>query len=151
MSGKAKVKSFDIAFRNLGRHRTKTVITVLAISIGIAAYLFIDAWLIGMNLDSRRNLVSFETGAAKIYSKAYLADKEDMPLYEGFDEYEPIIEKLKSEGYDAVPHAVDDRAAVERSTRDDAIRAATERYVRIVEATCRRYPDQWYNFYRYWK
>ncbi|MBN1760707.1 MAG: lysophospholipid acyltransferase family protein [Chitinispirillaceae bacterium] len=40
---------------------------------------------------------------------------------------------------------------VDRCRRDAAIREATEQYVRILEATCRRYPDQWYNFYRYWK
>ncbi len=37
-----------------------------------------------------------------------------------------------------------------RSTRDEVIRAATERYVRILEEMCGRYPDQWYNFYRFW-
>jgi ABC-type lipoprotein release transport system permease subunit len=58
-----------LAFRNLNRHTAKTVITSLAIGIGVAAYLFVDAWLIGMNLDSRRNLIAYETGAAKIYTE----------------------------------------------------------------------------------
>jgi predicted LPLAT superfamily acyltransferase len=40
--------------------------------------------------------------------------------------------------------------SADRSTRDETIRTATERYVRILEETCGRYPDQWYNFYRFW-
>jgi putative ABC transport system permease protein len=103
---KSGINYLKMSFRNLGRHKAKTIITVLAISIGISAYLFIDAWLIGMNLESRRNLVSFETGAAKIYSKAYLENKDDMPLYESFDNYMVLIDKLKQKGYDAVPHTV---------------------------------------------
>jgi putative ABC transport system permease protein len=103
---KAGINYLTMAFRNLGRHRTKTIITVLAIAIGIGAYIFVDALLVGMNLDSRRNLVNYETGAVKIYSKAYLKDKDDMPLYESFGNYRPIADKLESAGYSVVPHAV---------------------------------------------
>jgi ABC-type lipoprotein release transport system permease subunit len=101
-----KTNALFLAFKNLFRHKTKTVITTLAIGLGVGAYLIMDAWLLGMNIDSQRNLVNFETGSAKIYSKKYFAEKDDYPLYEAFSGYEKIIEALNEKGYDAVPHAV---------------------------------------------
>ncbi len=94
-----------LAFRNLGRHRVKTVITVTAAALGILAYLFVDGFLGGANTESRRNLVNFETGAAKIYSKAYWENKDDFPLYDGFSDYQGIIDALRGAGYDAAPRA----------------------------------------------
>ena len=40
--------------------------------------------------------------------------------------------------------------AADRNLRDKAIRTAMEKYVRVLETQCRKYPDQWYNFYGYW-
>jgi ABC-type lipoprotein release transport system permease subunit len=101
-----KVNFLILAFRNLSRHKVKTILTVTAIAVGMTLYIWFDAWLLGMNLDSRRNLVNFETGAAKIYSKAYFNKKDELPLYEAFDNYQPIIDKLEQNGFNAAPHAV---------------------------------------------
>ena len=94
-----------IAFRNLGRHKVKTVITTTAVALGILAYLYMDAFLLGTNTESRRNLVNFETGAAKIYSRAYWDKREELPLYEGFAGSAEIGERLRREGYDVAPRA----------------------------------------------
>jgi ABC-type lipoprotein release transport system permease subunit len=94
-----------MAFRNLGRHRVKTVITVLAVALGILAYLFMDGWLAGINTESRRNLVNYEMGAATIFTRAYWKQVEELPLYEGFRDYGPILDKLARTGYDAAPRA----------------------------------------------
>jgi len=94
-----------IAFRNLGRHKVKTIITTTAVALGILAYLYMDAFLLGTNTESRRNLINFETGAAKIYSHAYWDKREELPLYEGFTGYADIAERLRRGGYAVAPRA----------------------------------------------
>lgn len=106
MSKNIKVNYLKLAFRNLGRHKVKTIVTCLAVAIGVMVYIFTDALMLGMNIESKRNFVNYETGSSKIYSKAYFEKKDIMPLYEGFYDYEPIIEKLDAEGFKAAPHAV---------------------------------------------
>jgi ABC-type lipoprotein release transport system permease subunit len=95
-----------MALRNLGRHRTKTVITALAVAVSVALYIFMDGWILGMNLESRRNIVSYETGAAKVQSEAYFAKKDELPMYESFAGWERMAEALSREGYDAAPRFV---------------------------------------------
>ena len=63
---RVKTNLLSIAFKNLSRHRVKTTLTVVAIAVGIALYIWMDAWLLGMNLDSKRNLINYETGSTKI-------------------------------------------------------------------------------------
>lgn len=92
-----------IAFRNLGRHKIKTLITCSAIAIGITSYIFMDAMIAGMDIGARRNIVNFQSGAAKVYSKEYYAEKDYKPLYEGFTGYQSILDKLDSEGFHGAP------------------------------------------------
>ncbi len=102
---RAKEKVVRLAFRNLGRHRVKTVITVIAVAIGILSYLFMDAYLLGINTESKRNLVNFEMGAAKIYTKAYWDKKDEFPAYESFKNYAGIMNRLAEKGYVSAPRA----------------------------------------------
>ncbi|PKL24633.1 MAG: hypothetical protein CVV47_09350 [Spirochaetae bacterium HGW-Spirochaetae-3] len=95
-----------IALRNLARHRVKTVITTIAVAVSVALYIAADAWLLGMNLDSRRNIVSYEIGAAKIQSDAYFAKKDELPMYESFVGWEKIADALETAGYDSAPRFV---------------------------------------------
>jgi ABC-type lipoprotein release transport system permease subunit len=100
------MKLLLIAFKNLQRHKVKSILTILAVTVGIALYIFTDSWLYGMDLDSRRNLVSFETGSSKIYSKEYFEKKGELPMYESFGNYKSILDDLDKIGYDGAPHAV---------------------------------------------
>ncbi|WP_020611789.1 ABC transporter permease [Sediminispirochaeta bajacaliforniensis] len=96
----------SMALRNLARHRVKTVITALAVAVSVALYIFMDGWLLGMNLDSRRNIVSYEMGAAKIQTKAYFSKKDELPMYESFTGWQGIASALERSGYDAAPRFV---------------------------------------------
>jgi ABC-type lipoprotein release transport system permease subunit len=95
-----------IAIRNLARHKVKTILTILAITVSVSMYIFIDGWLDGMTIDSERNIVNNETGAAKIQSKAYVDKLDEKPMYENFDKWEPIVAALESAGYEAAPRFV---------------------------------------------
>lgn len=96
---------FIMAFKNLRRHLVKSIITGTAVVIGVSLFIFMDAWLLGMNNDSKLNLLNYETGAARIYSKAYFEHKDEFPLYDGFNNYEEILIALGNHGYNASPHA----------------------------------------------
>lgn len=96
----------NMAFRNLGRHRVKTIITTSAIAISVGLYIFIDAWMLGMNLESRRNIVNYEMGAAKIQTPAYFSHKDDLPMYESFSGWEMLCADLASAGYACAPRFV---------------------------------------------
>ncbi len=95
-----------MSLRNLSRHRVKTIITTIAVAISVTLYIFVDAWLLGMNLDSRRNIVSYEMGAAKIQTAGYFAKKDELPMYESFGGWERIAASLEAEGYDSAPRFV---------------------------------------------
>ena len=65
-----------IALRNLSRHKVKTLLTSLAIMLSVAMFIFLNSWLGGMAIESRRNIVNFEMGAAKLQTRLYF-DRKD--------------------------------------------------------------------------
>ncbi|MHB9296461.1 putative ABC transport system permease protein [Pillotina sp. SPG140] len=92
-----------IAFRNLARHKVKSIITIIAITISVAIYILMDGWLAGINIESKRNIVAFETGAAKIQAQAYVAKKEELPMYENFGNWEQYASELDTAGFNYAP------------------------------------------------
>ena len=92
-----------IALRNLARHKVKTILTSLAIMVSVAVYIFLNCWLGGMAIESRRNIVNFEIGAAKLQTKLYFERKDEMPSYENFSGWEIYREALSREGYVSAP------------------------------------------------
>jgi ABC-type lipoprotein release transport system permease subunit len=92
-----------IAWRNLARHKVKSVLSILAVTVSVAVYIFVDGWVVGMTVDSKRNIVSYETGAAKLQTKLYFEKLSDRPMYENFDNWELYAAALNKAGYDAAP------------------------------------------------
>ena len=92
-----------MALRNLARHKVKTVLTSLAIMVSVAVYIFLNSWLGGMAIESRRNIVNFEIGAAKLQTKLYFEKKDEMPSYENFKNWEVYKTALENEGYVSAP------------------------------------------------
>jgi len=95
-----------MAMRNLARHKVKTILTSLAIMVSVAVYIFLNSWLGGMQIESRRNIVNFEIGAAKLQTKLYFEKKDEMPSYENFKNWETLKQALNSEGYVSAPRYV---------------------------------------------
>ncbi|MCL2214958.1 MAG: FtsX-like permease family protein [Treponema sp.] len=95
-----------MALRNLARHKVKTVLTSLAIMVSVAVYIFLNSWLGGMQIESRRNIVNFEIGAAKMQTNLYFERKDEMPSYENFSNWAVYREALSREGYVASPRYV---------------------------------------------
>jgi ABC-type lipoprotein release transport system permease subunit len=95
-----------IALRNLARHKVKTVLTSAAVMVSVAVFIFINGWIRGMIIDSRRNIVNYEMGAAKLQTKLYFEKKDEMPSYENFKNWEKYRTALASEGYVSAPRYV---------------------------------------------
>ncbi len=95
-----------MSVRNLARHRVKTIITIVAVTVSVALYIFMDAWILGMNLDSRRNIVNYEIGSAKLQRTGYFEKKDDLPMYESFGGWEELARSLSEAGYRSAPRFV---------------------------------------------
>jgi ABC-type lipoprotein release transport system permease subunit len=95
-----------IALRNLARHKVKTLLTCAAIMVSVAVFIFLKCWLGGMTIESRRNIVNFEIGAAKLQTKLYFEKKDEMPSYETFTGWEIYQAALDREGYNSAPRYV---------------------------------------------
>ena len=106
LKGSSRVNLFVIAFRNLSRHKVKSIITVTAVAVGVTLYIFMDAWLLGMNIDSQRNIINFETGSIKIYNKAFFEKKDEIPTYENFKGAGKIVKRLQDNGWNAAERVV---------------------------------------------
>jgi ABC-type lipoprotein release transport system permease subunit len=95
-----------MAWRSLARHKVKTIITVLAIMVSVSMFIFLDSWISGMSIESRRNIVNYETGAAKLQTKLYFEKKDELPSYENFTAWEDYSRVLDSAGYNSAPRFV---------------------------------------------
>jgi ABC-type lipoprotein release transport system permease subunit len=94
---------FRLALRNLGRHRRRTAITAAALAAGIALFIFMDSMLRGMDAESQRNLVWYETGAGRIVSTAQQVELERPALKHEIVEYRPLLAALAERGVAAAP------------------------------------------------
>ncbi|MDR2759070.1 MAG: FtsX-like permease family protein [Spirochaetaceae bacterium] len=92
-----------MALRNLARHKVKTILTCAAIMVSVTVYIWMDSWLGGVFLESRRNIINYEIGAAKLQTKLYFDKKDDMPSYETFTGWEDYAAVLDEAGYNAAP------------------------------------------------
>jgi ABC-type lipoprotein release transport system permease subunit len=92
-----------MALRNLARHKVKTVFTCLAIMVSVGFYIILSSFLTGMSIESRRNIVNYETSAAKLQTKIYFEKKDEMPSYENFTNWEIYRTALDREGYYSAP------------------------------------------------
>lgn len=93
----------SLAWKNLFRQRKRTVITASAIAAGLAMFILFDSLLTGMNIETERNLIWYETGSARIMKKQLWDERENRPLQYVIEEPEPILETLDGMGIAATP------------------------------------------------
>ena len=87
-----------LAMRNLFRQKRRTFITAVAISVGLALFIIIDSMLTGINIDSERNLVLYETSSARIVTEPYWEDNENLPLRHSIENPAPLLQDLEEAG-----------------------------------------------------
>ncbi len=88
----------SLAWKNLSRYRRRTIITVVAIAFGIAMYIWVDSLLLGAERESERNLVWYETGAAKVMEANFWKNIDYLPLEYSFVPSKFLKDALSSSG-----------------------------------------------------
>lgn len=90
-----------LAIKNLLRYKRRTFITAIAIALGLAMYLIVDSLLLGMEEESIRNLLWYETSSIRIHTKEYWPDRQLYPLEAGIQQPEKVMTTLRKEGWTA--------------------------------------------------
>ncbi|MFP4432223.1 MAG: ABC transporter permease [Spirochaetaceae bacterium] len=96
----------NLAWKNMLRYGRRTAITAAAIAVGLVAYIAMDSLLVGMDLESERNLIWYETGTAKVLHEGYWEEHEELPLDLAIAEPERLVEDLEEAGVPATPRIV---------------------------------------------
>ncbi len=91
----------SLAWKNLSRYRRRTIITAVAIAVGIALFIWMDAWLLGAEMETVRNLLQFETGPARVMDKKYWAEKDYKIIKYHLDNPADIQAALSEAGYES--------------------------------------------------
>jgi ABC-type lipoprotein release transport system permease subunit len=99
---------FSLAMKNLSRYRRRTIITAAAVGIGLALYIVMDGMLLGLEKESERNLIWYETSSARVMSGAYWDEREQRPLDEPVEDPDRVVGQLEDAGIPAAPRVVFD-------------------------------------------
>ena len=92
---------FTLAMKNLSRYKRRTAITAIAIALGLMMFIIVDSLLLGIEQESERNLIWYETSSIRIHQKEYWPDRLLFPLEEGIENPENVISLLAENGYTA--------------------------------------------------
>ncbi len=93
----------SLACKNLTRYKRRTIITAVAIAMGLMMYIVVDSMLIGAEEESMRNLRWYETSSARIMNSDYWKNRLMMPLDLQIPDPYAIVNQLKREGINAAP------------------------------------------------
>ncbi len=85
-----------IAFRNLMRHKRRTILTGVIISFGLWIFIFMDSVMSGLDRGSIDNMINLTTSAVKIHSAKYDEEKESFPLKYGLRNIDEIKSGLRT-------------------------------------------------------
>jgi putative ABC transport system permease protein len=97
---------FRLAWKNLSRYRKRTIITAAALAVGLGAYIFMDSWILGIEKESERNLVWYETSSARVLGDGYWEQKDRLPLKYTIDEPKAVLGWLAGKKIPAAPRTV---------------------------------------------
>ena len=89
------MKILNLAWRNVFRHTRRTIITAVAISIGLAARIMIDTLMNGVDKMAATNIIDFETSHLEIFAKGYYREEQFFPLDNIIENPGLILDKIK--------------------------------------------------------
>jgi len=92
---------FTLAMKNLSRYKRRTAITAIAIALGLMMFIIVDSLLLGVEQESVRNLIWYETSSVRIHTKGHWPDRLLFPLEEGIEKPQEVIQILNDSGYTA--------------------------------------------------
>ena len=108
------MRILKMAWRNIGRNRRRTVVTVAAMAFGFFAMVVWFAMLQGLLADMERTVIDVEIGDLQIHAPTYL---DDPSLYTRIDDVDALIPALEAAGFRASARARRRRARRGRGCR----------------------------------
>jgi putative ABC transport system permease protein len=78
--GSVKMFLTKLAFKNLLRHRNRTLITATIIAFAIFFYILMDSMIAGMTEMSYQSIIDFEAGHLQLANREYWEEKDEFPL-----------------------------------------------------------------------
>ncbi|MDE2906219.1 MAG: ABC transporter permease [Acidobacteriota bacterium] len=87
-----------MAWRNIGRNRRRTVVTVGAMALGLYAMVIWFGMLQGLLNDMEETVVEVELGDLQIHAPTYL---DDPSLYTDIEDFEALLARLEAAGFRA--------------------------------------------------
>lgn len=69
-----------LAFKNLTRHKRRTLITALIIAFAILIYVMTEGLMLGMTEMSFDNIINLESGHLQVADQNYWEDRKELPL-----------------------------------------------------------------------
>lgn len=88
---------FKFAWRNIWRNKRRTVITFLAVTVGVMTLIFMESYINGIMDNSTETMIKFDIGHIKLVHQEYLRLKRIMPreyLVPEFDRLEAVVSGL---------------------------------------------------------
>lgn len=92
-----------LAARNLFRHGRRTLITGIAIAVGLAFYIFIDSLLMGWYSGTEQDYIDYEVASGRIVKKTWWEEKDRMPLSQSIEDTEEITSLPEELGIEYTP------------------------------------------------
>ncbi|MDD3058933.1 MAG: FtsX-like permease family protein [Sphaerochaeta sp.] len=96
----------ELAAKNLLRYKRRTLITSIAIAMGLMMYIFVDSLLMGANLESMRNLQWYETASLRIHKASYWEERMFLPVESSIEDPEAVLDLLAQKGITATERTV---------------------------------------------
>ncbi|MBN2618780.1 MAG: ABC transporter permease [Spirochaetales bacterium] len=94
------------SWKNLTRHKRRTVITAISLAVGLMMFILMDSMLVGAFEISNRNLMDAETGHGKILTNLAFEDMKFSPLSNRIENPDSIIKLVESNGAKASKRVV---------------------------------------------
>jgi ABC-type lipoprotein release transport system permease subunit len=90
-----------LAWRNVFRHRRRTLITFAAIAVGLGYMILMDSFMGGFEVYSMRNFVDQEAGHLKIHAAGYRGEENSMPVDIVIERPAAVMARLRDDlGFD---------------------------------------------------
>jgi ABC-type lipoprotein release transport system permease subunit len=96
----------QFAFKNIWRYKKRTIITFIAISVGIAGFIYMDSMLKGLFQASVQNFIDYESSHLKIYNREFYKEMTDegfLLLDKGIENYENVEKIIESKELKTTP------------------------------------------------
>ncbi len=92
-----------IAWRNIGRNRRRSVLSMIAAGMAALAIIMLFGMIGGMASDLEHNLIGYYTGEVRIRHEDYSANEQLSPIHLAIDRPSERVAKLQNAGVNAVP------------------------------------------------